>query len=156
MNQHQHHTSSAMRRLVSARILAGVVYCSLLLWCSGIAWIVLHYFFPTVSEFGSTPNPWEPTVIRVHGVLALLTIFLLGWIGSTHVSLRWHQWRTHLHGPIMVVIAIALAITGYALYYVVDDAPRHAVSVTHEVIGALAIIAALMHFRKRSSNKPHH
>ena len=28
-----------------------------LLWLTGCAWLVLHYFFRTAGEFGPTPHP---------------------------------------------------------------------------------------------------
>lgn len=136
-------------RPMSRRIRSVVMIGSAVLWMSGIIWMVLHYAFPTHTEFGDTTNSWEPFTIRVHGMLALLMVFMLGWIGGTHVSVRWRQIKTHVHGLILLVVSAILLLSGYALYYVVDDTPRHLIGVTHEIIGVLVIVVALIHWRKR-------
>jgi hypothetical protein len=137
-------------RPMSRRVRSTVMIVSAALWLSGMIWMLLHYFFQVTTEFGNTPSTWEPFTIRIHGILALLAVFMLGWIGGTHVTIRWRQVRTHVHGLILLITCIVLTLSGYALYYVVDDAPRHVVGVTHEIIGALVIVIALIHWRKRA------
>jgi hypothetical protein len=122
------------------------------LWLSGLIWMLLHYCFPATTDLGVAPNAWEPFTIRIHGMLALLMVYMLGWIGGTHVSIRWRQIRTHVHGLILLIASMALLLSGYALYYVVDDTPRHLVGVTHEVIGVVVVVVALIHWRKGSTS----
>jgi len=135
-------------RPMSRRVRGVVLLGSAALWFSGLIWMLLHYYFPAATDFGNGPNAWEPFTIRIHGMLALLMVYMLGWIGGTHVSIRWRQVRTHVHGLILLIVSIVLLLSGYALYYVVDDAPRHLVGITHEIIGVLAIVVAVIHWRK--------
>jgi hypothetical protein len=62
--------SRALRRSVLA-------LCTLL-WVSGIAWLALHLLFEPRTEFGPLPHPWEPLVMRVHGLLAVVSDSPLG------------------------------------------------------------------------------
>jgi hypothetical protein len=62
------------------------------LWFSGCAWLVLDQFFESSGQFGMTPHPWAPAVLLVHGIIAILSMYLLGWITARHV-LRWWPGR---------------------------------------------------------------
>jgi hypothetical protein len=117
----------ALRRTVLAT-------CALL-WLSGVLWLALHFGFAQPSEFGALPNPWEPAVMRLHGVLAVLGVFLLGWMAGGHV---WDHWR--LAGSATLLIA-----SGYALYYTTGPAHDLA-SLIHEWLGVASLAAALAHW----------
>ena len=117
------------------------------LWASGCCWLVLHYFFAHATEFGNLPNPWEPVILRVHGWSAVGAVFLLGWITAQHVSDRWPQMVKRPSGLSTAVVALLLALSGYALYYTTGG--LHDVAATaHEAVGALAIMFALVHWRR--------
>jgi hypothetical protein len=116
------------------------------LWTSGCVWIVLHYAFAQRTDFGPTPNPWEPVVMRVHGWAAVGGVFLLGWIGSGHISERWFNRRNRTSGLWLMGSAAVLVISGYALYYTTDRLHDTA-GVVHEIIGVAALLIALTHWR---------
>ena len=40
------------------------VVCAVL-WVSGCAWLLVHFFFPMTTDFGPAPNPWEPVFLRL-------------------------------------------------------------------------------------------
>ena len=116
-----------------------------LLWASGIAWLVLHLAFEPRNEFGPLPHPWEASLMRVHGLLAVGGVFLLGWLGAGHVLERWRRSRNRVSGWVLLGCAVLLVFSGYALYYSVG--PLHAGSAwLHEWLGAAAIIVALAHW----------
>jgi hypothetical protein len=116
-----------------------------LLWVSGVAWLVLHLMFQSRNEFGPLPHPWEAALMRVHGVLAVAGVFLLGWLGAGHVLERWRQARSRASGWTLLGWTVLLVVSGYALYYTVG--PVHAGSAwVHEWLGAAAIIVALAHW----------
>ena len=119
-----------------------------LLWLSGCAWMVLHYFYPVRSAFGLGPNAWEPLVIRVHGIVAIGTVFLLGWISSRHISIAWNGQRNRISGIALSSACVLLALSGYALYYLADDQLRTTSAVIHQVLGVAAILSALTHWRR--------
>lgn len=119
-----------------------------LLWLSGCAWLVVHFFFPLATDFGPAPNPSEPWILRVHGWIAVGAVFLFGWITSEHISDRWRKPQNRVSGLSLAAFVSILTISGYALYYTTDHLHDGA-AVVHEVLGALAIVFALVHWRVR-------
>jgi hypothetical protein len=124
--------------------------CSTLLWLSGGAWLTLHYFFASRGQFGSTPNAAEPALLTVHGCIAVASVFLLGWLTATHVVPRWGTGPRRPTGIVLAVVAAVLTLTGYALYYTTDTLNGLAAAI-HEIVGVAALVAALAHWLKRSS-----
>jgi len=124
--------------------------CSTLLWLSGGAWLTLHYFFASPGDFGSTPNSAEPTLLTVHGWIAVASVFLLGWVTAAHVVPRWATGPRRPSGITLAAVAAVLTVTGYALYYTTDTLHGVAAAI-HEIIGVVALVAALAHWLKRAS-----
>lgn len=126
---------------------ASVLGVCALLWLSGMAWLVLHLAFEPRNEFGPLPHPWEATLMRLHGVLAVGGVFLLGWLGAGHVLERWRRSRNRFSGWTLLACAVLLVLSGYALYYSVGA--LHAGSAwVHEWLGAAVIIVALAHWQR--------
>ena len=118
-----------------------------LLWLTGGFWLVLHFFFSRLSDFGPVQHPWGAVILRIHGWIAVGGVFLLGWVTARHVSDRWPQMIKRASGLAMASVAGLLAITGYALYYTTDGL-HDVAGVIHEVIGGAAILFALTHWRR--------
>jgi MFS family permease len=135
--------SPAVRRAI-------YVVCALL-WGSGCAWLVVHFFFPTASDFGPAPSPWEPVFLRLHGWVAVSGVFLLGWITAGHISDRWRRSRSRVTGFSLAGFALVLVLSGYALYYTTDYF-HDVAAVVHEALGVGAIIMGLLHWTRSSSN----
>jgi cation transport ATPase len=136
------------RMPMAAGVRAAVLATAALLWLSGVLWLVLHYAFPQAGPFGPLPNPWEAAVVRVHGVLAVGGVFLLGWITAAHVTERWRSRRNRLSGLTLAASAGVLIVSGYALYYSTGS-PHEAAALAHEALGVLALLAALGHWWRR-------
>ena len=117
------------------------------LWLSGGYWLTLHYFFTQPSDFGPVQNIWAPTMLRVHGWVAVAAVFLLGWITATHVGVLWPYMIKRVSGVAVASAAAILALTGYALYYTTDQLHDMA-GVAHEVLGVVAAFFALIHWRR--------
>lgn len=117
------------------------------LWLSGCYWLLLHHFCARASEFGPVQHPWEPVVLRIHGWIAVAGVFLLGWITAQHVSDRWPQAIKRISGVAIAGVAAILAVTGYALYYTTDRLHDIAGAI-HEVVGGMAVLLALTHWRR--------
>ncbi|HYM29363.1 MAG TPA: hypothetical protein VET66_14530 [Steroidobacteraceae bacterium] len=116
-----------------------------LLWGSGVLWLVLHFGFAQQGPFGALPNPWEPALMRVHGLLAVGAVFLLGWIGGGHVLARWHSGRNRRSGLVLASSGALLIASGYALYY--STGVLHDIaSATHEWLGVAVVSVALAHW----------
>jgi hypothetical protein len=131
--------STALRRAI-------LTVC-LLLWVSGCLWLVTHFGFPGRTDFGPGPNPWEPTIMQVHGWVAVGGVFLLGWISAEHIGEQWRMARNRNSGLSLASLAAALVLSGYALYYTTDRLHDFAAT-AHEVLGGAAILIALTHWRR--------
>ena len=116
-----------------------------LLFLSGAVWLVLHYVFPQSTAFGALPNPWEAPLMRVHGLIAVCAVFLIGWMTAAHVTVRWPSPRNRRSGLLLGGSALLLIFSGYALYYTTGS-PHDAAAVAHEAIGVLSPLAALAHW----------
>lgn len=129
------------------------VVCALL-WASGCAWLVVHFAFPTMTDFGPAPNPTEPVLLRIHGWVAVGGVFLFGWITANHISDRWRRSPNRISGFSLAGFVVLLTVSGYALYYTTD--PLHDVAAaTHEVLGAAAIVIALVHWWNNGRSSAH-
>jgi hypothetical protein len=117
------------------------------LWGSGGCWLLLHWFFARPTPFGSIEHPWQPGILRIHGWLAIGSVFLLGWVMANHISDRWPQAMKRASGLAMAGVAAVLALSGYALYYTTDNLHDYAAAI-HEVVGAAAVLFALTHWRR--------
>lgn len=122
----------------------------LILWLSGASWVLLHYLFPAHTDFGPSPNPFEPTLMKVHGAIAVFAVALLGWVGARHVVENWSRPRKRVSGFAMLTAYIVLVVSGYALYYLLQDEMRVRVGQIHEVLGVASIAIALTHWIKRA------
>jgi hypothetical protein len=131
------------------RVLRGAILAvSALLWLSGALWILLHYLFPGQNEFGPLPNSYESPLMRLHGLIAVAAVFLLGWLGASHMLARWSARAGRPSGLWLLGAALTLIVSGYALYYTTGGS--HAVAgVLHEWLGLAALAVALIHWLGR-------
>ena len=139
-------TARAARRLPMSRGLRAtlLVVCSSL-WLSGALWALLHHLFPGHNDFGPLPNAWEAPLMRLHGLIAVAAVFLLGWIGASHIVVRWSTLANWRSGLGLLSCALVLVATGYALYYTTGGV-HEAAGALHEWLGLAAIGIALAHW----------
>jgi hypothetical protein len=121
-----------------------------LLWLSGAVWLLLHQLFPQPSAFGTLPNPWEAPLMRVHGLIAVVGVFLIGWMSAAHVTARWASDRNRRSGLALGATALLLVFSGYALYYTTGS-PHDGAGLLHELLGVMSPAAALAHWLRNRS-----
>ncbi len=124
-----------------------LVWSGAVLWVTGAAWLLLHFFGQRQGEFGPETNPAEPWTMRLHG--AALVAALLG-AGGLLVAHVWRGWSYHsqrVHGVILVAVTTLLILTGYLLYYASDEWGRPAISAMHWALGLAAPVPFLWHYR---------
>ena len=85
--------------------------------------------------------------MRMHGLIAVAAVFVFGWIGSGHIQARWSAALNRASGLWLLGFAIVLVVSGYALYYS-TDALHEGAALAHQGLGLIAIIAALVHWRR--------
>jgi hypothetical protein len=137
---------------MSRTLRATTLWLTTALWLSGAAWMGLHYFLERPGEFGLQPHPLEQLLIFCHGILGLATVFLLGWLGSSHITSTWRRTGLRPSGVLMSCGSVLLIISGYALYYLSNDRWRYASATLHELLGLAIIAVALVHYRPVTSS----
>ena len=133
---------------MSRGLRAAVLGVFALLWLSGALWMLLHHFFPGHNEFGPLPNTYEALLMRLHGLIAVVAVFLLGWLGASHMLARWSAWAGRPSGLWLLGSALVLIVSGYALYYT-SGGVHEAGGVLHEWLGLGALAIALIHWLGR-------
>jgi hypothetical protein len=116
------------------------------LWLSGCVWLALDQFFRTKGSFGMMPHPWQPALLLTHGVLAVVSMYLLGWVSARHV-LRWWPGRLRrLSGGALSAFLITLIVSGFALFFVSDDRWQHLTASAHDLLGLGVTVFAIQHW----------
>jgi len=121
------------------------------LWLTGILWLVLDQFFAEVGPFGPTPNRLEPAVLLIHGVVAILGMYVLGWVSIRHVVRWWQGGLRRVSGASLSTCLVLLVVTGFALFFLSDDGSQHAAALSHDVFGLIVTVFGVQHwfFAKR-------
>lgn len=154
MSRHRHHQRPhGPPWRISPRLRQSTIWVSVSLWVSGGVWMLLHYFWQQPGEFGVTPHPLQPTLMRLHGVLAVAGVFLLGWLCARHIIEAWRQRGLRYSGIALLTISILLVASGYALYYLSDGTLHSVAGIAHQVIGVSGCVFALVHWRRPSSTR---
>jgi hypothetical protein len=137
-------TAVEVGALLSRRISVALLLVLGVLWLSGVAWLVLHYLMATPGEFGATRHPLEAPVLLVHGLVAMLALFVLGWFTARHaVAARSGQRRAS--GWWLAIVTAVLVSAGCLQLFLVDEAARSVLSLVHEVLGAALVLPLLVH-----------
>ena len=131
-----------------------------LLWLSGAAWLLLHYYGQVEGEFGVETNPLEPWMLKIHGAALIPALLGIGGLFIAHIPKGWKDYRQRLIGLALAVPIVLLILSGYMLYYVGDDDVRGWTSLIHWAFGLAIPILFIWHYvsrteaqRKRASKK---
>ena len=118
-----------------------------LLLASGVVWLGVHYL--AGAGAGELPHPLESWLIRAHALAAWVAAFTLGGIAAQHIPRGWHatlRRRTLAQrrlGLALCGMALALALSGYALMYFVPEPVHSAWGWAHSAVG-VAMAAVLV------------
>lgn len=123
------------------------------IWCSGVAWLYVHYFLQQQSAFGLSANPAEHWWLAIHGAFAFASLMAVGMMWPTHIVPHWRTGRRRVSGPLMLGTLFVLIVTGYLLYYAASDDLRNIVSKAHWIIGLTVLVTFTVHRSKRRSSK---
>jgi hypothetical protein len=116
------------------------------LWFSGCLWLLLDQFFSSAGQFGRTPHPWEPPILMIHGIVALVTMYVLGWVSARHI-LRWWPGRLRrLSGGTLAAFLALLVLSGFALFFVSDDRWQILAARSHDILGLAVTAFAIQHW----------
>jgi len=121
------------------------------LWLTGCAWLVLDRYFVRHGSFGAMPHPWEPPLLLLHGIIAILSMYLFGWITARHVMRWWPAGMRRVSGGGLAAFIAILIVSGFALFFLTDDGWIRYSAVSHEVLGLAVTVFAIRHwiYRRR-------
>lgn len=140
MRRHEH----GVRTRLSARHRHALYFFAEVLWLSGVGWLVAHYA-PSPSDPLAGAHPSEPWWLRLHGAAVIGFLVAFGALLPGHIRRGWRQGLNRGSGLTMIIVTAALTLTGYGLYYVVDDAWRASDSVVHWLVGLASGVVLTMH-----------
>ncbi|MBS0558386.1 MAG: DUF4405 domain-containing protein [Proteobacteria bacterium] len=120
------------------------------LWVSGAAWLVAHYFLRQRGPFGDAPNPAEHWLMMAHGAGAFASLWLGGWLWRGHVTPWRRNGTRRSSGNVLLWIGAVLIASGWLLYYASGESLRAGVSLLHWSVG-LALAAAMLAHALRSA-----
>jgi hypothetical protein len=129
---------------LSQQISAALLATLAALWLSGVGWLLVHYLYAQPGEFGLVRHPLETPLLTVHGVLALLGLFLLGWFAGRHASAA-AGLRRRASGWALTLWLAALVIAGGAQFFLASDIWQARATLLHEILGASLILPVLAH-----------
>ena len=116
------------------------------LWVSGCWWLLLDEFFTRPGQFGSMPHPWEPAILLIHGIVAILSMYVLGWVSARHVLRWWPARLRRLSGGLLAALFAVLTSSGFALFFVSDDLLLRFSAAARDVIGIAITVFAVQHW----------
>ncbi|HYT98333.1 MAG TPA: DUF4405 domain-containing protein [Casimicrobiaceae bacterium] len=128
---------------------------------SGLGWLAAHY----VADIGAANTDdlrrlaIEALALKVHGAAAFAALIALGAMFPYHVRRGWALSRNRVSGSAVIATLGALTVTGYALYYLVNEANRASFSFAHWSIGlafAPLFVAHVVIGRRASERRARH
>ncbi len=117
-----------------------------LLWLSGGAWLLLHYFGQLQGEFGPELNPLEPWLLRAHGLILIPALLGFGGLFVIHVPRGWKDVPQRNIGLGLTGLVTVLIASGYLLYYLGNETVRSWTSIAHWSIGLAVPIIFIWHY----------
>lgn len=136
-----------LRRRIIAFVGGGV-------WLTGVLWLVFHHLLQRRTEFGTQASPLEFWWRASHGLFGFATLWTFGLLWGAHVVSAWRSGRHRLSGGAVVIVLTWLAMSGWLLYYLGDDAALNAVSLAHWMTGLTLPALYLAHRVRRRSRNP--
>jgi hypothetical protein len=123
---------------------------------SGAFWLMVHFgvFFPRHEGDELSALAWEALALKLHGASVLMVLVVIGAMTTNHVRRGWGLARNRIGGSLLVACLLALTVTGYALYYLVDTDSRPGVSMLHWVIGLALLPIIFFHIVLGRRSRP--
>ena len=109
---------------------------------SGALWLVARYVLQAPDD---APNPLAVWLMRIHGAIAMLALMLIGTLVTAHVLPALRRRCNRWTGASLIAAVVVLTLTGYALFYAGNEWARSLASITHWVIGLVAVPALALH-----------
>ncbi len=114
---------------------------------SGVLYGILKYFLAGSDPDSRLGHPWQPAVLAVHVLAAPVAVFGFGLLFRRHILARFSAGPgpKRLTGTVLTMLAIPLALSGYALQTLTGDAARRWTGWGHAALGLFYAIGYAMH-----------
>ena len=122
-------------------------------WATGILWLFFHYFLMRQGEFGGEPHPLEAWWLRLHGAFAFAALWIGGLLWAAHIRPVLGRPGRRISGLLLLGMLAILAVTGYLLYYAVDDGLRDVMRWVHWLIGLALVLVLGIHVMRARANR---
>jgi hypothetical protein len=109
---------------------------------TGIGWLICHFL---LRAPGPGPHPMEVWWLRLHGASLIGFLVVLGTLLPVHAVYGWRHRMNRGTGVVMLAVAGVLTLSGYGLYYLVDDQWRARTSLLHWIVGLLGVALLALH-----------
>ena len=129
---------------LSRRISTALLATLAALWISGVIWMLLHYVLAAPGEFGVIRHPLEAPILMVHGILAMVALFLLGWFAGRHAGPA-TSGRRVASGWLLTVLTGALVVAGCAQLFLTSATWQSGTAIVHEILGVALLLPVLAH-----------
>jgi hypothetical protein len=116
------------------------------LWLSGCLWLYLDQFLAKPGQFGVTPHPLEPAILLIHGIIAILAMYLFGWITAHHILRWWPAQLRRISGGTLGTFLAILTVSGFALFFISVDEWQRGAARIHDVLGLSVTVFAIQHW----------
>ena len=92
------------------------------------------------------PHPMEPAILLIHGVIAILAMYVFGWITAHHILRWWPARLRRLSGGTLGAFLGVLTVSGFVLFFVSVDEWQHVAARIHDVLGLCVTVFAIQHW----------
>lgn len=139
------HGLARVQQRLSRRHELSLYLTGIALMLSGVGWLIAHYLLQPPGVFGAGPHPSEAWWMRLHGAAVIGFLVVFGALLPGHIGQNWRQRVNRYSGLTVVIVVSLLALSGYGLYYLVDDRQRAVTSALHWAVGLVACAMLVLH-----------
>ncbi len=137
----------APQRIVMSGLQRWAIYSLIMaLWLSGCIWLCLDQLARHRDAFGGERSAWRSAMLTTHGVLAIASMYLLGWITARHIAYWWNLDRRRASGSFLSGVLGLLTISGFALFFLSDDRWQQYAAIVHDVLGVALAVLIVQHW----------
>jgi hypothetical protein len=119
----------------------------IILLATAITGIALYLLAPASAD--DFPHPLNGLFRELHGVSAMLGVFIFGYLFADHVQKKLHKKKHHWDGYLHLILWCVLVISGLLLYYPQDALEQLNISKIHWYAGVVLCVLFPLHFWRK-------
>lgn len=120
----------------------------IILLATALTGVALYLLAPASAD--DFPHPLNGLFRELHGLSAMLGVFIFGYLFADHVQKKLHKKKHHWDGYVHLSLWCALVASGLLLYYPQDLLESFSVGAIHWYAGLALCILFPMHFWRKA------